>query len=97
MVAKTKVILAVIGLLLAIFGGGSAYTMYIDNSTNIDNSQTVTDNSQSITIHEGDIFITEVIEEIIDEEALFDLGFDYFCEEVDPESELCDDYWDEWD
>ena len=73
--------------------------MYIDNSTNIDNSQTVTDNSQTTIIHEGDTIINEAAETFVDDifDDLIDRGYDYFCEEVEPDSEECDAYWDdEW-
>jgi len=93
--AKLAIVLAVISTVGAV-GGGSFVLDFSNNiSTNTENSLTNNnDNSQTI-INEGDTIINEIISEAIDEEALFDLGYDYFCEEVDPMSPECDEYWGE--
>ena len=91
---KYGIIIAIIG----IFAAGAGGSIALDFSTTTTTSgDTTTDNSQTTTIHEGDTIINEIIEEVIDEEALLDIGYDYYCEEVDPDSPECDEYWEEWE
>jgi hypothetical protein len=86
---KLSIILAIIGVIGAV-GGGS----YALDFSNTQTTNTTTDNSQTI-IHEGDTIINEIINEVIDEEALFDDGYDVYCEEINPDSVECDEYWEE--
>lgn len=81
------IILAVIGLIGAAAGG--SYAIDFSNTTTGD---TNTDNSQTI-INEGDTIINEIIEDFGDE--FIEAGYDYYCEEVDPDSAECDEYWGE--
>ena len=90
--SASTIILAIIGIFA---GSGGDFTFDFSNSnsgnSNTDNSNV--DNSQSTIINEGDTIINEIIDEVIDEEALVDYGYDIFCEEIEPESPECDDYW----
>lgn len=85
---RLTILLAILGIISAAAGGSYALDFSNTQTTN-------TDNSQTTTIIEGDTIINEIINEVIDEEALFDFGFDYYCEEIDPDSPECDDYWDD--
>lgn len=86
--SKVTIILAVIGLLGAAAGG--SFMLDMSNTT------TSTDNSQSTIINEGDTIINEAVDQFTDEifEDFVDYGYDYYCEEVDPDSPECDEYWD---
>ncbi len=88
---KYGIIIAIIGVLGAV--GGGSYALDFSN-TQTTNTNTSTDNSQTI-INEGDTIINEIIDNVIDEEALFDYGYDVYCEEINPDSEECDWYWEE--
>lgn len=87
---QVAILLAVLGILGAIGGGSLALDM--SNTTT-----TTTDQSQTTIINEGDTIINEAVETFTDElfEDFVDMGYDYYCEEVDPDSEECDEYWDE--
>ena len=84
--------MAVIGLLAAV-GGGS----YALDFSNTQTTNTNTDNSQSTIINEGDTIINEAVETFTGEmfEDFVDRGYDYYCEEVEPDSEECDSYWED--
>ncbi len=86
---KLTILLAVIGLIGGI-GGGS----YALDFSNTQTTNTSTDNSQTI-INEGDTIINEAVEQFTDEifDDFVDMGYDYFCEEVEPDSPECDEYW----
>ena len=92
----TTIILAIIG----VFASGGNFTFDFSSSTtgdsNTDNSQITTDNSQTTIINQGDTIIHEAAETFVDDifDDLIDRGYDYYCEEVDPDSEECDWYWD---
>ncbi len=89
---KLSIILAIIGIIGAV-GGGS----YALDFSNTQTTSTSTDNSQTTIIHEGDTIINEAVQEFTDEifDDFLDYGYDYYCEEVDPDSPECDDYWDD--
>lgn len=91
MVSKqtATIIVAIIGLLGAV-GGGS---LIIDQSSNTTN----TDNSQSVIINEGDTIINEAIQGFTDEifDEFIDYAYDEYCEEINPDSEECDWYWED--
>jgi hypothetical protein len=85
---KLSILLAVIGVIGAV--GGGSYALDFSNT-----QTTNTDNSQSTIINEGDTIINEAVQEFTDEifDDFIDYGYDYFCEEVDPDAEECDEYW----
>jgi len=91
MVSKqtATIIVAIIGLLGAV-GGGSFFLDFSNTET------TNTDNSQTTTIIEGDTIINEAVDSFTDDifDELIDRSYDYYCEEVEPDSPECDDYWD---
>ena len=90
MVSKqtATIIVAVIGLLGAV-GGGSLMLDFSSTET------TTTDNSQTTTINEGDTIINEAVDTFTGEmfEDFVDMGYDYYCEEVEPDSPDCDEYF----
>ncbi len=94
MVSKNQmaITIAIIGLLGAV-GGGS---LMLDFS-NTETTNTNTDNSQKTIINEGDTIINEAVNEFTDElfDDLVDYAYDEFCEEIDPDSPECDEYWGE--
>ncbi len=89
---KLSIILAIIGVLGA--AGGGSYALDFSNT-----QTTNTDNSQSTIINEGDTIINEIINEAFDEEIflddLTDYAYDEYCEEIAPDSEECDWYWED--
>ncbi len=85
---KLSILLAVIGVIGAV--GGGSYALDFSNTQN-----TTTDNSQTTTINEGDTIINEIINDVIQLDDFVDAGYDYYCEEVDPDAEECDEYWGE--
>ena len=89
---KLSILLAVIAAIGAVGGGSYALDFSNTQTTTTDNSNT--DNSQTI-INEGDTIINEIIEEVFEPDGIIDLGYDYYCEEVEPDSEECDEYWGE--
>jgi len=91
--SKTAIIIAVIGLI----GAGAGGSFILDQSTT--NTSTSTDNSQTTIIHEGDTIINEAVGSFTDDlfDDLLDRSYDYYCEEVEPDSEECDEYWEDYD
>lgn len=89
---KLSILLAVIGLVAAI-GGGS----YALDFSNTQTTNTSTDNSQTTTIIQGDTIINEAVNSFTDElfEDLVDYAYDEYCEEINPDSEECDWYWED--
>ncbi len=87
---KLSIILAIIGVLGA--AGGGSYVLDFSNT-----QTTNTDNSQSTIINEGDTIINEAVQEFTDElfDDLTDYAYDEYCEEIAPESEECDWYWED--
>ncbi len=87
---KLSIILAVIGVLGAIGGGSYALDFSNTQTTNTDNSQTTT-----TVINEGDTIINEVIDTYTGDlfEDFVDYAYDEYCEEIDPDSPQCDEYW----
>ena len=81
---KYGIIIALIGIVTAGIGGSFALDLSNTQTTN-----TRTDNSQTTIINEGDTIINEIVEDI------FDDAYDYYCEEVKPDSEECDWYWED--
>jgi len=87
---KYGIIIAIIG----IFAAGAGGSIALDFSTTTTTSgDTTTDNSQSTIINEGDTIINEIVEEVFDD--FVDYAYDEFCEEIDPDSPECDEYWGE--
>lgn len=92
-----KVAGIVIALIVAITGGG--FALSLDFSTTTQTDQSVTDSSTTI-INEGDtITINEAVDTFTDDifDDLIDRGYDYYCEEVEPDSAECDEYWEDYD
>ena len=89
---KLSIILAIIGIIGAV-GGGS----YALDFSNTQTTSTSTDNSQTTIIHEGNTIINEAVDSFSAElfEDFIDRGHDYYCEEVEPDSPECDDYWED--
>jgi len=87
---QIAILLAVLGIVGAVGGGSLALDMSNTQTTN-------TDNSQSTVINEGDTIINEAVDTFTDDifDDLVDRGYDYYCEEVEPDSPECDAYWDE--
>ncbi len=87
---KLSILLAVIGMIGAV--GGGSYALDLSNT-----QTTNTDNSQSTIINEGDTIINEAVNQFTDElfDDLTDYAYDEYCEEIAPDSEECDDYWNE--
>ena len=88
--SKAGIIIAIIGLLGAAAGG--SFMLDLSNTTT---TNTSTDNSQSTIINEGDTIIHEAVETFTEDlfDEFIDRGYDYFCEEVEPDSPECDEYW----
>lgn len=87
--------MAVIAAIGAV-GGGS----YALDFSNTQTTNTNTDNSQSTIINEGDTIINEIISDAIElddefKDDLIDFVYDEYCEEIDPDSPECDEYWGE--
>lgn len=93
MVSKqtATIIVAIIGLLGAV-GGGSLIIDQSSTTTTTDNSQTTT-----TTIIEGDTIINEAVSSFTDElfDDFIDYAYDEYCEEINPDSEECDWYWED--
>ncbi len=89
---KAKVIVPIIVAIIGIIGGGAAYSFDFSSTTTGD-----TDNSQTTIINEGDTIINEAVDVVVDDifDDLIDRGYDFYCEEVEPDSEECDVYWDD--
>ena len=90
---KLSIILAIIGVLGAV--GGGSYALDFSNT-----QTTNTDNSQSTIINEGDTIINEIISDAIEfdddfRDELTDFVYDEYCEEIAPDSEECDWYWED--
>lgn len=89
---KLAILLAVISTIGAVGGGSYALDFSNTQTTNTDNSQTTT-----TTINEGDTIINEAVQEFTDEifDDFVDYAYDEYCEEIDPDSEECDWYWED--
>jgi len=89
---KYGIIIAIIGIIGAVGGGSYALDFSNTQTTSTDNSQTTT-----TIINEGDTIINEAVETFTEElfEDFVDMGYDFYCEEVEPDSEECDWYWEE--
>ncbi len=85
---KYGIIIAVIGIFAAGIGGSFALDL---SNTQTTNTNTSTDNSQTTIINEGDTIINEIVGDLIEE------AYDFYCEEVEPDSEECDWYWEDFD
>jgi len=85
---KGAIIIAVIAAVGAAAGGTFMldFSTSTQTETNISGDTTITGDT---IIHEGDTIINEIIGDVIEE------GYDFYCEEVDPDSPECDAYWDE--
>ncbi len=88
---RLSILLAVIGVIGA--GAGGSYALDFSNT-----QTTNTDNSQSTIINEGDTIINEIIDTVditdtVDFTDEFDALYDEYCEEIAPDSEECDWYW----
>lgn len=77
---KYGILIALIGIVTAGVGGSFALDLSNTQTTN-------TDNSQTTTIIEGDTIINEIVGDLVEE------AYDFYCEEVEPDSEECDWYW----
>lgn len=91
---KLAILLAVIGTIGAVGGGSYALDFSNTQTTTTDNSNN--DNSQTI-INEGDTIINEIIQEVFEPDGVIDLVYDEYCEEINPDSEECDWYWEDWE
>ncbi len=102
---KLAILLAVIGTIGAVGGGSYALDFSNTQTSNTDNSQTTT-----TTINEGDTIINEIYQEVIEEVDEFvdavdyefdefadfaDRSYETYCEEVDPDDPVCDEYWED--
>ena len=89
---QIAILLAVLGLVGAVGGGSLALDMSNTTTTSTDNSQTST-----TIINEGDTIINEAVDSFTEDlfDDLIDYAYDEYCEEIAPDSEECDWYWDE--
>jgi len=82
---KGAIIIAVIA---AVGAAGGTFMLDFSTSTETNISGDTTISGDTI-INEGDTIINEIIGDVIEE------GYDFYCEEVAPDSPECDAYWDE--
>ena len=99
--ASKKIIAGIVPIALAIIGlfatgEGTNWTFDFSSteSTNISGDTTI---SGDTIINEGDTIINEAVGEFTDDlfDEFVDRGYDYFCEEVEPDSPECDSYWED--
>jgi hypothetical protein len=92
--SSKKVAGAIIALIMAVAGGG--FALSLDFSTTTQDDHSVTDSSTTV-INEGDTIINEAVQDFTDDifDDLIDRSYDYFCEEVEPDSPECDEYWED--